>query len=605
MPPRLEENIHFYSELPRDRNVASLYRDGYVIFRWDNRRTYPLIAECLKGKVDMSEFTNVFSEYKYYKINKKLTSLGLPPLVRNILSAFEMHLKHKKVFYSYSFLKETERLVKNYKNFLQNKKKISFFRQETVDQWWDHKIKTRIPLMKHQKIGVMQLLTLDSFGLLWDPGTGKTATVTIAAQEMLLRNKIDKVLLFCPATIRTQWESEIKLFQSTSDIIKPIIITTDNIDKLSDQNYNFFIMTYESTLNQIERYVGITDDRTMVVLDESTRIKNSSKRTKKILKLSKLTNHKIIMTGTISSERAEDVYYQIKFLDLGERFGSTKDSFISTYFDRDGYRKNLKDGSAEKISDEIFDISSRFKREDVIDIPPFTNRIVTVRMIEKQRKLYDKVCEDIVAELEGGEEIVTEINIVKLLRCRQICSGFIGIRTQDEDHKMKTHNHELENPKGERLKQLIIESVENRIPTVLWVQWMYELEYIASYLDTIGTSYGTVHGQVSPKNKDKACSDFQDRNILFLLANIRTLQYGKNLQTGAREIYFSPTYSYNDKKQSEDRLLRLGQKNKVEIINLICEDSIEVSVYNTLCAKKELSSIINKDNVRGVLGGNM
>ena len=69
-----------------------------------------------------------------------------------------------------------------------------------------------------------------------------------------------------------------------------------------------------------------------VIIDESTLIKNPvSKTARAFHRLSKVSDKRIIMTGTPISNRPYDIWSQIYFLDYGERLGKTFDDFKEEY----------------------------------------------------------------------------------------------------------------------------------------------------------------------------------------------------------------------------------------------------------------------------------
>ena len=62
---------------------------------------------------------------------------------------------------------------------------------------------------------------------------------------------------------------------------------------------------------------------------------------------------------------------------------------------------------------------------------------------------------------------------------------------------------------------------------------------------------------------------------------------GLNLQKSRICIFFSPVCSYSDYEQAKARIHRIGQKRNCVFYNLICEDSIEEHIMQTLAERKD------------------
>jgi SNF2 family DNA or RNA helicase len=592
--------------------ISDLLHKGHMIIRWDKSKSYQIVIDVKKRVGSVSPVLAEFSEHKYYDVNKMLTTIALPATIYNITKLYTV-LKNRDACFTYAFLQNACTYIHVHKEFLAKKELIDSFECETIDPVFE---KTGIPssyikdgnvitLFSHEKVGIMQLLTLPTFALLWEPGTCKTATVAITIKHKIDNGVIDNAIVFCPSKIKQQWVDEISTFAPG---LNPVKLNSRNMDMLSSNKYNVFIATYENMAIHKKKYFSFLSNRTYLILDESTKIKNWTKRTRAALKLSVLTQHKTIMTGTICSEKLQDVFYQMKFMDGGERLGVTKKGFERRYLRQvSDFRFASRDNSLEEVSNAIFDISSRFRRDDVIDIPPCTRRSIFIDMTEDQRSLYDQVKSSTVVEVNDCA-INAPIKIVEILRCRQITSGFVGTETTvsvPNPYELELINSskkvlELDNPKLDMLEVLLEEDAPR---TIVWVNWTYEREVICKLAEKLGVSYAYADGSVNEDKSDAVCKSFMKGTISLLILNVASFQYGKNLQEGGRVIYFSNSYSSIFRKQSEDRVFRPGQKHKVEIIDLLCNKSIDISIFKTLKDKKELSKIINRDNIEAILDG--
>jgi SNF2 family DNA or RNA helicase len=76
----------------------------------------------------------------------------------------------------------------------------------------------------------------------------------------------------------------------------------------------------------------------------------------------------------------------------------------------------------------------------------------------------------------------------------------------------------------------------------------------------------------------------------------RTGGYGLTLTNAKTVIYFNNTYDMEVRLQSEDRAHRIGQKDKVTYIDIVCPKTIDEKIMETLNNKKKLADEITGDN---------
>jgi SNF2 family DNA or RNA helicase len=87
---------------------------------------------------------------------------------------------------------------------------------------------------------------------------------------------------------------------------------------------------------------------------------------------------------------------------------------------------------------------------------------------------------------------------------------------------------------------------------------------------------------------------FQDPNdpLRFLVANPATGKYSWTLTTAHTAIYYSNSYKLEDRYQSEDRLHRIGQENKVTYIDLVAPGTVDEVILQALRDKRNIAAEI-------------
>ena len=63
-------------------------------------------------------------------------------------------------------------------------------------------------------------------------------------------------------------------------------------------------------------------------------------------------------------------------------------------------------------------------------------------------------------------------------------------------------------------------------------------------------------------------------------------------------IYYTNSFKYGDRRQSEDRAHRIGQTENVLYYDLIAEKTLDSKIIKVLSSKQELANIITGDNLK-------
>src|SRR5262249_53207550 len=127
---------------------------------------------------------------------------------------------------------------------------------------------------------------------------------TLAAVELLARERgIGRVLVVAPASVKYQWESEIKKFTG-----RAVQVIEGGPDARKDQyaaETFYRLVNYEQVVRDREAINAWNPD--VVVLDEAQRIKNwESKTSKEVKKLR--SRYAMVLTGTPLENKLEELY---------------------------------------------------------------------------------------------------------------------------------------------------------------------------------------------------------------------------------------------------------------------------------------------------------
>ena len=156
----------------------------------------------------------------------------------------------------------------------------------------------------------------------------------------------------------------------------------------------------------------------------------------------------------------------------------------------------------------------------------------------------------------------------KLMKLREITSGFII----NKDKSIT----DFENNKEEALKDVIAE-IGNQ-PIIVWCQFTHEINILAKKFGGVGLTSST-------KNRDEIIRKFKNNEIKLLFTHPKLIGKGLTFANCTYNVYYSLSFSYEEFKQSQDRIHRIGQNNKCTYIILQANNTIEVKIYDCVQRK--------------------
>lgn len=322
-------------------------------------------------------------------------------------------------------------------------------------------------------------------------------------------------------------------------------------------------------LTNYERLGNIRDLSAIdvVVFDELTKAKNpSSTRIKAFRPLLEHRHWRWGLTGTPRPNSLLELFAQIRLLDDGQRLGPSFSAFRQRYFESDymGYTWTPREGSAEAIYEKIRDLTITMRSSDYLNVPDTIVEDIEVTLPDKARKIYKEVEKELLAVIDGREIIAVNAAVLvgKLL---QICTG----ACYDLDRKTV----DIHDAKIEALDDLVAKLHKQGENVLIACNHIHERERVCKALGAVDAH--TYEGNLE--------LDWNVGRIQDLVADPRGLGHGLNLQGGGRTVvWFSPTYSRELYDQFNGRVARKGQEEQPQVFRLVCRDTIEEAVLETL-----------------------
>lgn len=448
-------------------------------------------------------------------------------------------------------------------------------------------LQTRTDLFLHQQKAVAKVLPAKYNALFMDMGTGKTRT---AIELLKIRqNKYNKMFWFTPVSLK--YSVYLELLKHTNLTKKDIYLFDQKTTDKTKIKQKFIIVGIESVASSNRTHLALNSmiqDDSFIIVDESSFIKGNSKRTKIIIQLTKHTIYKTILTGTPISQGIVDLYSQMYFLSPKILDYRNFYQFAKNHLQ---YHKNIpgmiineynEDYIAAKINPYVYQVT----KEECLDLKEKIYIDRYFEMNDKQKNIYEQTKEDFFENFISYEE---DSMFLLFNNLQQIISGF----QYSENKEIQIINTARADFLGE-----IVEEIDKQYKIIIWAKYKADIEIIESIMikKFKDTNYVIFDGSKNEGEKAAALSEFKyNVDTRFFIATQATGAFGLNLAEANYTIFYNNGFKYSERIQSEDRNYRIGQNKSVTYIDIICSNSIDIKIHNTLISKKDIASSFRKD----------
>lgn len=479
-------------------------------------------------------------------------------------------------------------------------------------------------LMQHQREGVDFLDRVDGVGaLLYDPGVGKTGVALTWIDNLAQKrpNREVRVLVIAPLTAADTWVFQAPMFMdsvvkarllqgSTKSILKAVRSARNWTDVPSTKVFSDHpgirrtqvsgnrVTILSLSAGAISSFCSTPDRRVqmlrairaykpdVVVVDESQIIKTAGANiSKSAYQIGQLAPHRLILTGTVTPLSPLDVYGQWRFLapwTFSDHHGfSYTDNpsrmtqfqvaeirpwswtrFKDRYSEPGGYKNKGIGGfkNLDELNSRVAERAHVVLKADALDLPPVQDVDVHVTLSPKEAAAYQQMKDELAMELTNGELLEAPNALAKMMKLRQIASGFVKDTETGEIHII-----------GDSLRKSVKEVCQVTLETekriVVFAYFRAECERLADMLRQRGTTVEVVTGSTKADERLAIRKRFGDVSgnpeRIILVAQQRTMSVSVNeLVTAQNAVFASMSERREDWVQARGRLDRNGQKGQ-------------------------------------------
>lgn len=334
------------------------------------------------------------------------------------------------------------------------------------------------------------------------------------------------------------------------------------------------IVNYEASMRLDDLWKKLFNH---IIIDESVAIKNPKAKLTRFFLQNGFHNaeRKILLSGNPAPNTPLEYFTQMQFL-----YGSWMNcdnywQFRRRYFvsDLQGWqwwtRHSSKDVIRIELQKKCFFLSR--KEVGVENKKVYSRRVV--EMPVALRKEYKRMEKEFVATLPTGEKLETKYILPRLLYLQEMASGHL-VGHEMSDHKIKELVSLLEGElKGEQV--------------LVWCRFTWEIEALQKALSVKGITHLAIHGKVSLTDRKKFQKEFNEKIVNVLVLQVQTSRFGLNLSSADQAIYFSNSFSSDDRSQSEMRIELNGKTTPLLYLDIVCKDSIDEDILKALEKKQK------------------
>lgn len=484
-------------------------------------------------------------------------------------------------------LNKLEYLVNNIDD---NFELLPYIEEDNIREYIPDSYKFKTDPFPHQIEGVEFGLNNNCWILGDDQGLGKTKQIIDLASILKQQGKIKHCLIICGVnSLKSNWFNEILIHSNEKGYIlgtrylkngkKQIGSLQDRIEDLKTiSDDTLFLITNIETFRDCDFKNALKKLNTieMAVIDEAHKVKNpASTQGRNILKLTDF-KYKVAMTGTLIMNNPLDAYTSLKWLGIEKSNFTTFKSFYCTYGGFGGHQitgyKNLS-VLREMISKHML----RRTKDEVLDLPPKIYKTEFVEMSASQRKIYNDIKNDLIEDIDRIS--LSSNPMSELLRLRQ-ATGATSIlsSTINESAKLDRLEDLIEEISAEGKKAIVFSNWEQM--TILAKQRLakYNPAYIA------GSENIDIDKEKRKFQEDSSCK--------VIIGTTSKLGTGHTLTAASTVIFLDSPWNKANKVQAEDRAHRIGTTGTVNIITLVCKNSIDERVEDIIYKKGEMADML-------------
>ncbi|MCK5803810.1 MAG: DEAD/DEAH box helicase [Lentisphaeria bacterium] len=442
----------------------------------------------------------------------------------------------------------------------------------------------RLPLYDYQIDGMLHLAFKGRAMLTDEMGLGKTVQAIAAANVLQELYGIRRVLVVSPASLKTEWEEQIDKFTA----LPAEVLFGGRKERLHvyQATSAFFLLTNYEQILRDWREINERFRPDLVILDEAQRIKNWKTKTARAVKALE-SRFAFVLTGTPLENRIDELYSLTEFVDP-TLFGSLF-RFNRRFYNFDAEGKTAGFKNLREMHETVTTVMLRRRKDQIAEqLPERIDNNYFVKMTPEQLKRYEdyqQVVNILVQKAKARPLTPAEHDrLQQCLSCMRMLCDTCYILDQTITASPKV---------DELIKVLndLWDSKQDR-KVIIFSEWTRMLDLVREQLENNEVAYALHTGSVPQKKRRDEINRFKNDPECRVFLSSDSGSVGLNLQVASVVINLDLPWNPAKLEQRIARCWRKHQRDTVNVINIIAENSIEQRMLGTLNYKQGLADAV-------------
>lgn len=411
----------------------------------------------------------------------------------------------------------------------------------------------------------MPAMSNGNFGLLWEPGAGKTLPAVVAGAIVG-----GPRLYLCPAALRRQTRRVATGLGISCQMIEKRGETVDDKAELVIASYG--AVTDKPLFKQLRKRKWSS-----IVLDEAHYLKSpSASRTAAVYgarlqpdgpskgALINTTDRVWWLTGTPILATPADLYTHFsRLIDWTPLYTDSNSLTFADWKTRytSGYMSDFGAGSSYVPTG----INKEFNAELIARLAGNVDRLTKRDVMSIGEPIFDTI------EMDPHR---VSLDLIEDPQVRDYVKAMLGDRVQlkrlDDLQilapHLATYRKAIGVAKAKEIAEIALEEIYGGTDRILIAAWHTDvIKTILARFERTNVTAAAIHGGVSMAKREQICDAWDAGDIQVLVVNITAAGLGLNLQSGARLIFAELDWTASNNEQVVARLWRGGQERIVRV----------------------------------------